>query len=192
MQQGQSGVQVHGDSRGEGQEVNLCCSTVTPPSEHLVHWHPLGLEQDPALQAPQRTGVMGATQLMGCETTISGVSSAIAQTIVDLGIDVGNVRTTSTMRDALADAVAALDQRQYDVVLMDIQMPRMDGVAATRAIRARFPMEQQPRIIAVTANALVGDRERFLEAGMDDYLSKPVKRQSLAAKLAAVASAKLS
>lgn len=90
------------------------------------------------------------------------------------------------------DAVAALDQRQYDVVLMDIQMPRMDGVAATRAIRTRFPMEQQPRIIAVTANALVGDRERFLEAGMDDYLSKPVKRQSLAAKLAAVASAKLS
>jgi rsbT co-antagonist protein RsbR len=51
-----------------------------------------------------------ATQLMGCETTISGVSSAIAQTIVDLGIDVGNVRTTSTMRDALADAVAAVDR----------------------------------------------------------------------------------
>lgn len=88
------------------------------------------------------------------------------------------------------DAVAAFDQRQYDVVLMDIQMPRMDGIAATRAIRTRFPIEQQPRIIAVTANALVGDRERFLEAGMDDYLSKPVKQHSLASKLAAVAFAK--
>lgn len=74
-----------------------------------------------------------------------------------------------------AEAVEALSERHYDVVFMDVQMPNMDGVEATQKIRenaGRFP---QPHIVAMTANALVGDRERYLEAGMDDYISKPVR-----------------
>ena len=81
------------------------------------------------------------------------------------------------------DVLAALDRQAYDVVLMDIQMPDMDGFEATRRILARFPKMKRPRIIALTAHALNGDRERCLEAGMDGYLSKPVKIEDLQSAL---------
>jgi CheY-like chemotaxis protein len=71
----------------------------------------------------------------------------------------------------------------YDVVLMDVQMPEMDGIEATRRIRAWLPVEQQPWIIAITAHALKGDRERLLSAGMNDYISKPVTPEGLIAVL---------
>ena len=77
------------------------------------------------------------------------------------------------------EVLDALNRHSYDVVLMDIQMPEMDGVEATKRIRKEWPTEQQPRIIAVTANALKGDREQYLQAGMDDYISKPVQMKSL-------------
>lgn len=72
-----------------------------------------------------------------------------------------------------AEAVARVESTRYDAVLMDIQMPVMDGFAATAEIRRRFPDLQLP-IIAMTANALSGDRERCLEAGMDDHIAKPI------------------
>lgn len=77
------------------------------------------------------------------------------------------------------EVLEALNRHSYDVVLMDIQMPEMDGIEATKRIRKEWLPEQQPRIIAVTANALKGDRERYLEAGMDDYISKPVQMKAL-------------
>ena len=80
------------------------------------------------------------------------------------------------------EAVAALEQRNYDLILMDLQMPEMDGLEASRRIR-RLTLETQPKIIALTANAMQGDRELCLAAGMDDYVSKPVKIHEIAAAI---------
>ena len=77
------------------------------------------------------------------------------------------------------EVLEALQHKLYDVVLMDVQMPNMDGVEATQQIREIWPPQQQPTIIAMTANALTGDREKYLDAGMDHYISKPVRIQEL-------------
>jgi PAS domain S-box-containing protein len=79
-----------------------------------------------------------------------------------------------------AEAVAALENRHYDLILMDVQMPEMDGFEASRQIRLRIPAGRQPKIIALTANAMQSDRQLCLSAGMDDYISKPVKLQEIA------------
>jgi CheY-like chemotaxis protein len=77
------------------------------------------------------------------------------------------------------ETLNALRQWRYDLVFMDVQMPEMDGLAATRKIRTEFPFDKQPHIIAMTANAMQGDREACLEAGMDDYISKPIQVKEL-------------
>jgi CheY-like chemotaxis protein len=79
--------------------------------------------------------------------------------------------------DAVADGrevIQALERQDYDLVLMDIKMPEMDGITATQVIRKLQP-ENGPKIIAITAFTLEGDREKCLEAGMDDYIAKPVQ-----------------
>ena len=82
-----------------------------------------------------------------------------------------------------AEAVAAAALEAFDIILMDCQMPEMDGFQATAAIRAAEGDTRHTPIIALTANAMQGDRERCVEAGMDDYLSKPVRADELTAVL---------
>jgi signal transduction histidine kinase/DNA-binding response OmpR family regulator/HPt (histidine-containing phosphotransfer) domain-containing protein/methyl-accepting chemotaxis protein len=77
------------------------------------------------------------------------------------------------------EALDALRRQPYDVVLMDVQMPDMDGLEATGHIVTEWPVEKRPRIIAMTANAMQGDREMCLEAGMNDYVSKPIRTEKL-------------
>ena len=83
------------------------------------------------------------------------------------------------------EAVEALERQRYDVVLMDVHMPELDGLDATRQIRDRWKKEARPHIIAMTANAMAEDREACFAAGMDDYLAKPIRLDGLANALRA-------
>ncbi|MEM9771213.1 MAG: response regulator [Cyanobacteria bacterium P01_D01_bin.73] len=84
--------------------------------------------------------------------------------------------------DVVSDGVevlAALEGDRYDVVLMDVEMPRMDGITAAQEIQALYPVQERPQIVALTAYAMDGDRDRCLASGMDDYMTKPIRREAL-------------
>jgi CheY-like chemotaxis protein len=81
------------------------------------------------------------------------------------------------------EAIESIERQPYDVVLMDVQMPEMDGLAAAREINRRWPDGTRPRIVAMTANAMRGDREECIQAGMDDYVTKPIRVDQLVAAL---------
>jgi len=84
------------------------------------------------------------------------------------------------------DALLAISEHHPDLIFLDVQMPEMDGFEASRQITTRWPAGQRPRIIAMTANAMQGDRELCLAAGMDDYVSKPIRVDELVAALMSV------
>jgi CheY-like chemotaxis protein len=90
-----------------------------------------------------------------------------------------------TVADDGAKALTAVQQERFDLVLMDVQMPVLGGLEATAAIRAAERASGGVRVpvVAMTANAMQGDRERCLEAGMDDYISKPIDMQQLRATI---------
>lgn len=104
--------------------------------------------------------------------------------------NVSNRKVTLKMLERLgykADAVIngheviqALERQQYDLVIMDIVMPKMSGFDAAKEIRRRFPASKQPKVIALTAFVIPSSKEMCLEAGMDDYIGKPVTMQELA------------
>jgi GAF domain-containing protein/DNA-binding response OmpR family regulator len=77
------------------------------------------------------------------------------------------------------EAVESVERQTYDVILMDVQMPEMDGLEASRRITAKWAAGERPRIVAMTANAMQGDRELCLAAGMDDYVTKPIRVEAL-------------
>ena len=84
------------------------------------------------------------------------------------------------------EAIEAIERKPYDVVLMDIHMPELDGLDASRQICQRWPDGSRPRIVAMTANALEEDREDYTAAGMDDYVAKPIRQEALAEALGKV------
>ena len=118
-------------------------------------------------------------------------SSLFSQNDPSLGTSAGAATgtSTSTLLRMRSERVETLSQtapafarqltRSLNDVLMDIQMPEMDGVTATQRIRESWAPEQQPRIIAVTAHALKDDRRHYLSQGMDDYISKPIGMKEL-------------
>jgi CheY-like chemotaxis protein len=84
------------------------------------------------------------------------------------------------------EAIESVERQRYDVVLMDVQMPEMDGLEASRRITTKWPDGERPRIVAMTANAMQGDRELCLAAGMDDYVTKPIRVDQLVRALEGV------
>jgi CheY-like chemotaxis protein len=126
--------------------------------------------------SPSEVGVSGTLE-KSCQNSGSSFRILLAED------EPSNRKVTMLMLDHLgyrADAVAngiealqAMEHQTYDVVLMDVKMPEMDGLEATRIIRQRWPNDG-PMIIAITAYAMRGDREKCLDAGMDGYLAKPI------------------
>jgi signal transduction histidine kinase/DNA-binding response OmpR family regulator len=84
------------------------------------------------------------------------------------------------------EAIESVERQPYDVVLMDVQMPEMDGLEAARRITSKWAQDARPRIVAMTANAMAGDREMCLAAGMDDYITKPIRVEQLVDALSRV------
>ena len=82
-----------------------------------------------------------------------------------------------------AEALRLLVNEEFAVILLDVQMPELDGLEASRQICQRWARGERPRIIGLTANAMEGDRELCLEAGMDDYVSKPIRLEELVGAL---------
>ena len=167
-------------------------------------WRPAGVEQSFAafLTKPVKSAVIRETLTAVLtsdpdETVAAPVPPAVAPTAEPLRILLAednpvNQRVAQLMLrhlghevDIVGDGWAAVEAarvRRYDVVLMDVQMPRMDGLEATRRIRAQ-PWRRQPHIVAMTASALVEDREACEAAGMEAYLTKPVRPRELQAML---------
>jgi CheY-like chemotaxis protein len=88
------------------------------------------------------------------------------------------------------EAIDAVERQRYDLVLMDVQMPEMDGLEATRHIVERVEVARRPWIVAMTANAMDGDREQCIAAGMQGYISKPIRVDELVRALLAVPTVK--
>jgi CheY-like chemotaxis protein len=106
--------------------------------------------------------------------------------VVNQQVALGNLHKLGFSADLATNGLEVLDileTRQYDIILMDCQMPELDGYEVTREIRRREGSARHAWIIAMTANVMVGDKEKCLEAGMDDYVGKPLRRAELSAAL---------
>ena len=137
-------------------------------------------EDDPAQPAVQdKVGKIGALRVLLAEDNL--VNQKLAQGLLT------RQGHTVLIANNGREAIDALQADKFDVVLMDVQMPEMDGFEATRAVRkAEQGTDQHQPIIAMTAHAMAGDRELCLEAGMDEYVSKPIRIAELVDKLAIV------
>ncbi len=147
--------------------------------QSLVRRRPRRSDRSPARsRPPPGTETAEPLQILLAEDNATNQKVALSQ-----------LQSLGYRADVVSDGAAALralERRTYDVILMDVHMPGMDGLAAAREITARWPKERRPHIVAVTANALIGHRDQCLQAGMDDYLSKPLTRERLSEALARV------
>jgi PAS domain S-box-containing protein len=157
---------------GEGSRFDLAFVAEAAPAESA-----LAQADDPAAERRAVTGSIGRPlRILLAEDNTMNQKLAL-RLLAKMGL-------TANLATNGLEAVAALELEAYDVILMDVQMPELDGLEATRRIRAAAPAHR-PWIVAMTANAMEGDREACLAAGMDDYVSKPIRPDALAAALTA-------
>jgi PAS domain S-box-containing protein len=145
-------------------------------------------ERDSAARIPplspgsQGAGANGAVQRSGSFRILIAEDNPINQEVAALMLDHLGYETRVVSNGV--EAIAALDGGSFDLVLMDCQMPEMDGFTAAATIRGRKDVHASIPIVAMTANAMKGDREKCLDAGMDDYIAKPIDPKELAATVA--------
>jgi PAS domain S-box-containing protein len=155
---------------GEGSTFSFSIRSALPGGEELRELELLAKMHQTVPHPPTR-----ALRILVAED--DAINRKVAVALLDQLGHVVDVATNGS------EVLAALEKSRYDIVFMDLHMPIMDGLATTRAIAARWPHGARPAVIAMTADAMQGDRERCLTAGMQDYLSKPVTLESLGAVL---------
>ena len=148
-------------------------------------WFELPLELAPAEKHASDADVTPAEPNRTCAYSCGGgqsVNQQITRAILEKAGFTVNIASDG------AEVLEAIKPAEYDLVIMDVQMPRLDGYHATRAIRNLDSAVRSIPILAMTANAMVGDRERCLECGMDEYVSKPVHAAEILSKVGALLS----
>jgi signal transduction histidine kinase len=146
----------------EGQGSSFCFTAVFDSE-----YHPSKSEPDYAIDAGHKPGDCSRRRILVVE------DDEVSKTVVQTYLKKLNFEVVTA--DNGKAAIELAEKNRFDLILMDIQMPVMDGITATQAIRKNEePMGEHTPIIALTAYALTGDREKFLDAGMDDYISKPI------------------
>jgi CheY-like chemotaxis protein len=134
-----------------------------------------GRVQEPAQVEDGDAGTMSALRILLAE------DNAVNQKVALLILEKLGYRADVASNGL--EAVEALERQRYDVVLMDVQMPVLDGLDASRRICERWPEAERPRIVAMTANAMQEDRDACIAAGMNDYVAKPIRPDVLAEAL---------
>jgi CheY-like chemotaxis protein len=139
----------------------------------------LGKPADSRPEPPAASAAVAGLRVLVAEDNV------VNQQVVSLMLDrLGHrVQVVSNGEEVLAALHESPDSAPYDVVLMDLQMPVMDGLEATRRIRSTMPTDRQPWIVALTASAALEDAQESTAAGMDDFLSKPIRADDLVATL---------
>jgi signal transduction histidine kinase/CheY-like chemotaxis protein len=157
---------------------SLCGQNEPPPAAAAAATAPAG----PATPVPPAPPIapLAAPEQLNLRILVAEDNAINQQVAVGLLSKLGH---RADVADDGFEAVALVERCDYDLVFMDVQMPNLDGMGATRAIRALPAPKGQVTIVAMTANAMAGDRELCLDAGMDDYIAKPIDRKRLAGLL---------
>lgn len=175
-----------GATEGElaAQDVNFA-AFLTKPVKQRALWEAISRalsDRDVTVQSPQTSQIDGSLSARLPMTLLLAEDNAINQKVALRLLD--RLGYSADVAANGLEVLEALRRRSYDLILMDVQMPQMDGLEAARQIcAARDSTTRRPRIVAMTANAMQGDRDRCLAAGMDDYISKPVRLEELQAVL---------
>jgi CheY-like chemotaxis protein len=181
-------VMVSSLGKGEAEEAREFAAFLVKPVRASQLYNALvgilagrAAEAKPSVAAPQFDGEMGRRQPL---RILLAEDNAVNQKLALRLLERLGYRADIAANGV--EAIRAVERQPYDVVFMDVQMPEMDGLEATRQICGRWAAGERPRIVAMTANAMREDREACLAAGMDDYLAKPIRVDELVAALSAI------